>query len=81
MSGSPDSEFFATSFDLWWIIDTSILHLDVMGSHIVALSDSDVAADLIAQRSYSDRVRKSSKFRSLQGFCTYRFIASPRSRC
>lgn len=60
-----------------WIIDTNLLHLDVMGSHIVALSDSDVAADLIAQRSYSDRVCKSSNFRPLQGLCTYPIYRQP----
>jgi hypothetical protein len=44
-----------------WTTDTDILHLDMMGSHLVVLSSSDVAIDLLERRSvmYSDRVRES----------------------
>ncbi|KAF9786299.1 cytochrome P450 [Thelephora terrestris] len=39
--------------------NTDILHLDMMGSHMVVLNNSDVAADLLERRSliYSDRPR------------------------
>ena len=42
------------------VTDTDILHLDMMGSHLVVLSSSDVATDLLEQRSviYADRVCK-----------------------
>jgi len=44
----------------WRITETDILHLDMMGSHLVLLSNSDVATDLLERRSviYGDRVRK-----------------------
>ena len=40
------------------IADTDILHLDMMGSHIVVLSNTGVAAELLEQRSriYCDKV-------------------------
>ena len=40
--------------------DTDILHLDMMGSHVVVLSSSDIATDLLERRGvvYGDRVRK-----------------------
>lgn len=40
--------------------DTDILHLDMMGSHLVVLNSSNVAIDLLERRSvmYSDRVRE-----------------------
>lgn len=39
--------------------DTDVLHMDMMGSHLVILSDDGVAVDLLEQRSlvYIDRVR------------------------
>lgn len=41
-------------------VETDVLHLDMMGSHLVVLSSSDAAAELLDRRSaiYSDRVRK-----------------------
>jgi len=41
-----------------WVAETNILHLDVMGSHLVVLSSSDAAIDLLEQRSvvYGDKV-------------------------
>lgn len=46
----------------WAGVETDILHLNMMGSHLVFLSDSDVAADLVGRRSamYVDRVCKRS---------------------
>ena len=42
------------------ITDTDILHLDMMGSHIIVLSNTGVAAELLERRSriYSDKVRE-----------------------
>jgi hypothetical protein len=42
------------------ITDTDILHLNMMGTHLVVLNDSTVATDLLEQRSatYADRVRR-----------------------
>jgi hypothetical protein len=42
------------------IADTDILHLNMMGTHLVVLNDSTVATDLLEQRSavYADRVRR-----------------------
>ena len=44
------------------ITDTDILHFDLMGSHLVVINDSGVAADLLERRSVinADRVCKSS---------------------
>ena len=38
--------------------ETDILHMDMMGSHIIVFSDSDVTADVVERRSavYADRV-------------------------
>lgn len=44
------------------ITDTDILYLDMAGSHLVVINDSDTATELLEQRSvvYSDRVCSSS---------------------
>ena len=43
-------------------VETDMLHLNVMGSRLVFLSDSDVAAELVERSSaiYADRVCKRS---------------------
>ena len=42
------------------IIDTDILHLNIMGTHLVVLNNDTVATDLLEHRSaaYADRVPK-----------------------
>lgn len=42
----------------WMISEADILHLNLMGSHLIVFNDSDVATDLVERRSvvYSDRV-------------------------
>lgn len=42
---------------LCFIPGTGVVHFDIMGIHLVALNDCEVAAKLMEQRTYSDRVR------------------------
>ncbi|KAF9646526.1 cytochrome P450 [Thelephora ganbajun] len=57
--------------------DTDILHLDVMGSHLVVLSNSDVATDILERRSviYADRPRM-PMVNELMG-CSWSFSLMP----
>ncbi|KAF9645509.1 CyP450 monooxygenase [Thelephora ganbajun] len=57
--------------------DTNILHLNTMGSHLVVLNNSDVAADLLERRSviYSDRPRL-PMVNELMG-CSWSFVLMP----
>lgn len=56
-----------------WTADTDILHLDLPGCHLIVLSDSDAAVDLMERRSaaYSDRVRKHFGILSTSGVITF----------
>ena len=49
---------------------TGVVHFDIMGIHLVALNDSEVAAKLMEQRTYSDRVREALR-NTLHGRCPH----------